>query len=243
MIEVQKGIEPDGLKELREDPMVSGLSPKEAFKMLRNPLKAQVTECLKRDQGQLCVYCMSRIPRDDKDAGIPGTTIEHFIPIDPVDGRDVGQGLDYQNLFAVCHGNTRKHEKGMRRTTSKDTLTCDKHRLNTEFRKISPCRKDTLQSIFYTLDGRIGASDPDVEFDLVDTLNLNCTSAPLIAERKAALDVLLEDIGNVEEGDLHNYCADMLEEFHNERDPKTPYAGILIWYLQTMVNALACSET
>lgn len=90
MIEVQKGIEPDGLKELREDPMVSGLSPKEAFKMLRNPLKAQVTECLKRDQGQLCVYCMSRIPRDDKDAGIPGTTIEHFIPIDPVDGRDVG---------------------------------------------------------------------------------------------------------------------------------------------------------
>lgn len=239
MIEVKKGIEPDGLKELREDPVLSGFSPKEMYAELKNPLKEQVVECLRHDQGQLCVYCMSRIPREDKDPGIAGTTIEHFIPLELKDGRNVGQALDYNNLFAVCHGNVRKRMKGERRVRTTDDLTCDKHRKNVEFRKINPCKKETLQTIFYTLDGRIDASDQDVKFDLVSILNLNCASSPLIAERKAALDALIDDIGNVETKDLHSCCSEMLNAFMDEKDPKTPYVGILIWYLQTMVTALA----
>lgn len=234
MIVVRKGIEPEELRKLREDPMLKGLPPKEAFKMLRNPLKGQVVESLKRDQGQLCVYCMSKIPRDDKEPGMAGITIEHFIPVEPVDGRDVGQGLDYQNLFAVCHGNMKRRVRGTRRTRSTDDLTCDKHRKNIEFKKINPCQEETLQSIFYTLDGKIGADDADVQFDLVNTLNLNCASATLISERKAVLDALIDDLGKIEEDQLHNYCANLLEAFNNEEDPKTPYVGVLIWYLQTM---------
>lgn len=239
MIEIKKETEPDGLRELRENPMLSGLSPKEMFAELKNPLKAQVIESLRHDQGQLCAYCMSRIPREDKDPGIAGTTIEHFIPLDPKDGRNVGQALDYNNLFAVCHGNVKKRMKGMRRIRTTDDLTCDKHRENTEFRKINPCRKETLQTIFYTLDGRIDASDPDVQFDLVNILNLNCASAPLIEERRAALDALINEIGKVDEKYLHSYCLEMLDAFMNEGNPKTSYVGILIWYLQTLVKALA----
>lgn len=171
-----------------------------------------------------------------------GTTIEHFIPVEPKDGRDVGQALDYDNLFAVCHGNVKKRLKGVRRVRTEDDLTCDKHRKNTEFRKINPCKKETLQSIFYTLDGRIDASDPDVQFDLVNTLNLNCASSPLITERKAALDALIHEIGKVDTEYLHTYCAEMLNAFLEEGDPKTPYVGVLIWYLQTMVKALAFCE-
>lgn len=239
MIEVKKGCEPDGLKELREKCLAEGLSPKESFKRLLNPLKGQVMECLKRDQGQLCVYCMSKIPREDKDPGTPGQTIEHFVPLEPEDGRDVGQGLDYQNLFAVCHGNTKRHKKGVRRTSSKDDLTCDKRRENKEFKKIHPCCAETLETIYYTMDGKIGASDPDVEFDLTDTLNLNCVSSPIISERKAALDELMKDMGRIEENDLHKYCMDMLASFTNERDSKTPYVGILIWYLRSLATALS----
>ncbi len=246
MIEVRKSSEPDALKKLREECLAEGLSPRESFRRLQNPLKRQVIECLKQDQGHLCVYCMSRIPREDADPGIPSQTIEHFIPVDPEDGRDVGQGLDYQNLFAVCHGNTKRRMKGIRRTSSKNDLTCDKHRSNKEFRKIHPCRKETLQTIYYTVDGKIGASDMDVEFDLTDTLNLNCVSSPIVSERKAVLDGLLADINeqfgnieNVKKEELHNYCADMLEAFLNEQNSKTPYVGILIWYLQSMVMALA----
>ena len=68
MIVVNKGNEPEGLKVLREECKSAGLSPKASFEMLRKPLKDEVIDCLKRDQGQLCVYCMSRIPRDDKDS-------------------------------------------------------------------------------------------------------------------------------------------------------------------------------
>lgn len=245
MIGVIKGAEPEALKRLREDCLAEGLSPRESYRRLRNPLKSQVLECLKRDQGQLCVYCMSRIPREDKDSGIAGQTIEHFIPLDPEDGRDVGQGLDYQNLFVVCHGNVRRHEKGARSTTSRESLTCDKHRGNIEFRKINPCREETLQSIFYTLDGKIGASDPDVAYDLTETLNLNCFQSPIVSERKAVLDELirdmeteLEEIKIATTESIHKYCNDKLELFLNEQDPKTPFVGILIWYLQSMIAAL-----
>lgn len=238
MIEVKKETEPEGLKKLRESLALSGLSQKDMFAELKNPLKAQIIESLKNEQGHLCVYCMSRIPRKDKDPGIAETTIEHFIPLDPEDGRNTGQALDYNNLFAVCHGNTKRRKKGVRRTRTADDLTCDKHRGNTEFRKINPCKKETLQTIFYTLDGEIDASDSDVRFDLVDTLNLNCISSPLIAERKAALDMLIVELDNVEEENLHSYCLEMLNVFMNEKSPKTPYVGILIWYLQTMITAL-----
>ena len=103
--------------------------------------------------------------------------------------------MDYQNLFAVCHGNTKRRERGVPRTSSKDDLTCDKHRGNTELKKINPCREDTLQTIYYKMDGKIYASDPDVQFDLINTLNLNCVSSPIVAERKAVLDELIEDMG------------------------------------------------
>ena len=239
MIVVKKGLEPDGLKELREDPSVARLAPKDAYKMLMNPLKQEVIDSLKHDQGQLCVYCMCRIPRNDKDPENPGFTIEHFIPLVPADGRDVGQALDYQNLFIVCHGNEKRHKKGTRRDRAGDALTCDKHRKNTEFKKINPCDEATLSSIFYSVtDGKIDSNDPEVRYDLINTLNLNCASSPVVSERKAALDALIYDLGQIEENKLGSYCQKQLEAFLNEKDPKTPYVGILIWYLKTMINAL-----
>ena len=240
MIEVKKGTEPDGLKKLRENPKLKGLSPKNQFKRLKGSLKESVVKSLRHEQGQLCVYCMSRIPREDKEPDMAGTTIEHFIPLVLSDGRDVGQALDYHNLFAVCHGNVKKHVRGERRRTV-DDLTCDKHRGNTEFRKINPCKKETLQTIFYTMDGEIDALDSDVRFDLVDTLNLNY-AATLVGERKAVLDALIAEMGEVEEENLHSYCLKRLNVFMEEEDPKTPYVGILIWYLQTMITKLAHNE-
>lgn len=237
MIPVSKGNEPIELKELRESVKNEGLTPKEEFDRLRNPLKSEVLQVLKRDQGQLCVYCMCKIPREDKDLGIPGETIEHYIPLSPEDGRNVRQALDFQNLFAVCHGNTRAHCRGERRTSSEETLTCDKHRHETEFRKIDPLDAETLKSITYSLDGRIDATDPDVRYDLVVTLNLNCEASPLIGERKAALDSLIGLIGSeIGKESFLSSCTELLEGFRNETDPKTPYAGILIWYLKDMIK-------
>ena len=76
MIVIKKGTEPDELEKLRNECLEMGLSPKESYAMLRNPLKTKVLECLKRDQGQLCAYCMCKIPREDKDPGIMGEMAE-----------------------------------------------------------------------------------------------------------------------------------------------------------------------
>lgn len=233
MIAIQKGSELEGLKQLQQRAIDAGLSPSEAYKSLKNPLKKRVKDKLVEEQGQLCAYCMCRIPRSDVNSEIAPITMEHMIPRNPEDGRNIGQGLDYHNLVAVCHGN-----KGLHGTRAVLDLTCDAHKENDEFKKVNPCKPETLSSIFYTLDGKIDAADPDVQFDLLHILNLNSPSAPLVAERKSALDSLIYAINQVPEDEQLNYCSAVLEDFCAEINPKTPYVGILIWYLQSMILAM-----
>lgn len=233
MIAIQKGQEPEGLESLRRQAAEEGLSPKKAYALLKNPLKKQVRNRLIEEQGRLCAYCMCRIPRSDVDPVITPIIMEHMIPRNTEDGRDVGQALDYHNLVAVCHGNQGPHG-----TKTILDLTCDAHKANDEFRKVNPCRPDTLESIEYTMDGKIDAADPDVRFDLIHTLNLNCPTSPLVAERKAALDHLIDAIGSVPEEEQAEYCAAVLNDFYAETDSKTCYVGVLIWYLKSILSAM-----
>lgn len=240
MIEIKKGVEPQGLAALREKAISRNLNPAQSYELLnrKTSLKREVKKQLVKEQGSLCAYCMCRIPRNDLEENIAPITIEHVIPRNPEDGRDVKQGLDYNNLVAVCSGNRGKH--GSR--TEMD-LTCDAHRGNKEFRRVDPCNAETLKSIVYTLDGKIGARDPDVNYDLVHTLNLNSKKSPLPAERKAALDSLINNIEAIsvemaESAELEWYCQSVLESFYNESEEKTPYSGILIWYLESLLENL-----
>ena len=67
---------------------------------------------------------------------------------------------------------------------------------------------------------------------------LNNTGRISVEKRKAVLDALIEQLGEVEEDNLHNFCVSRLEVFLNEREVKTPYVGVLIWYLKSMIQAL-----
>lgn len=239
MIPIKKSAEPTELTKLRKKAIEKGLSPEEAYNTLKGDTKKIVRQSLLQEQGHLCAYCMCSIPRNDVSAGVAPIRIEHYIPRNPEDGRDVGQGLDYTNLLAVCNGNeadrTQKH--------SYIDLTCDAHRENTEFLKINPCKPETLASICYSVDGKIDATDPDVRTDLVDTLNLNCSASPIVSEREAALSELIMGMGDVDESELIDYCQHKLSDFQNEEDNKTPYQGILIWYLKSILDALTASNT
>ncbi len=234
MIPIKKGTPPQALNELKNRAIRKGLSPKDAYKTLKNPLKTEVLNNLVEEQGHLCAYCMCSIPRRNLDPQISAITIEHFIPESPQDSRDVGQGLDYSNFLAVCNGNTAK--KGKRKYID---LTCDSHRGNKEFKKINPCIPNTLSNIFYTMDGVIGATDPDVKEDIENILNLNCPNSPLVSERKEALTQLTNDMGYMEDkSELLLYCKKRLDAFSNEPGRRTEYVGILIWYLKSMIGAL-----
>lgn len=234
MIPIKKGVAPSELIDLKNKADAMHLSPKRAYDTLKNPLKKKVIKQLVEEQGHLCAYCMCLIPRGDVDPGISPITIEHYVPKSPEDGRDVGQGLDYNNFLAVCNGNTAK--QGKREYID---LTCDKYRGNKEFRKINPCIPDTLKSIYYKMDGTISATDPDVKYDIEEVLNLNCANSSLIAERKEVLSNLIYDMESIEDTTmLLQYCKDRLEVFLNETDKKTAYVGIIIWYLKSMIQAL-----
>lgn len=233
MIPIKKGLPLSDLVLLQQKAQEVGASPEDAFAMLRNPLKGLVRDQLVTEQGGLCAYCMCRIPRNDVGSNIPPIVIEHFIARNPEDGQDVGQGLDYKNLLAVCHGN-----RGVHKTRTLLDLTCDAHRGNTNFRKINPVEPETLTSIFYHIDGRIDARDSDVQYDLIEVLNLNCPTAPIISERKAALDALIQELEDVPEEDFSLYCQTVLNSFLAESDMKTPYVGILVWYLSDLSEKL-----
>lgn len=233
MIPIQKNAEPSGLTRLRENTVTAGLSPESAYKKLKNPLKTKVRDRLVNEQGGLCAYCMCKIPRIDVGPQITPIIIEHMKARNLPSGLNAEQGLDYNNLVATCNGNRASHGK---RTLA--DLTCDAHKENIKLKKVNPCKPETLVTILYTLDGKIDATDPDIKFDLIDTLNLNCPSSPLIAERKSALDSLIADIGKATEEELLQYCTQILEAFDIETTSKTPYVGILIWYLQTLIEAL-----
>lgn len=234
MIPIKRGEPPQELVELQKWAESQHLSPKAAYDALQNPLKEQVRKQLVEEQGGLCAYCMCHIPEVGSEIATH-INIEHFIPRNPEDKRDVGQGLDYQNFLAVCYGNEKGHGGKVRR---KD-LTCDAHRGNTEFRKINPFDPETLKSVYYKKDGSICATDPDVMFDLDTVLNLNSKTAPKLAQRREALDALIDDIGNISgDKELLEYCRTRLRAFLDEDGQKTPYVGILIWQLQRLIDGL-----
>lgn len=156
--------------------------------------------------------------------GVALVTIEHWLPRNPGSREDVGQGLDYRNMFAVCSGN--------RGCGNRKGTTCDARRGNQPI-KVNPCDAGTLRGITYTSAGRIKSSDPEIDEDLNERLNLNSESLSLSETRKQVLQAMLEDIQRKHgTGDISLYCRRKLEKIKEMNDEKIPYVGILIWWLE-----------
>ena len=117
--------------------------------------------------------------------GVSAVTIEHWLPRNPDDKIDVGQGLDYKNMFAVC--------SGRRGCGSEEGMTCDARKGNSEI-KVNPLDAKTLSGITYTANGKIKSSDPIIDEDINIRLNLNGETTSLSENRKQVLDSLLRDI-------------------------------------------------
>lgn len=218
MINIKKGREPAELAEYRR---LKGAS----YENMSGQLKEIILEKLLREQGHLCAYCMRRIPETRRlPAGVPGATIEHWFPRNPEDKDDHGQSLDYKNMLAVCAGN--------RGCGDKENMTCDAKRGN-DILKVDPRNEATLRSLTYTSNGRIKSSDTEIDRDLNVSLNLNCEAISLPENRKQVLNELIKNIKKTHPtGDISQYCKRRLEQLKNMDDPKIPFVGILIWWLE-----------
>ena len=239
MILIEKNSAPPELEMLKKEAEEQGLSDKEAYERLRNPLKNQVREALMREQGHLCAYCMRRIPDErinKEDVDLSNVYIEHWQARSSERKRGENKGLDYNNMLAVCSGNEKAPEatgKHKRRF-----FTCDKKRENAVL-KINPLEAESIESIYYSSDGIIKSFNSDIDNDLNVRLNLNCNTeaVTLPRNRKAVLDAVQADLIS-RDGDFRENCIEQLHIWESERDPKTPYIGIAIWWLKEQIKDL-----
>ncbi|MBR1711756.1 MAG: hypothetical protein IJ719_23530 [Clostridia bacterium] len=243
MILINKRSAPPGLDDLKEAAEKNGLTDQEGYDLLRNPLKTIVRDALMAEQGHLCAYCMRRIPDiriSEEDEDLSGTYIEHWQARSKTNTTSDNKGLDYQNMLAVCSGNEKAPEASGRR--KKRYFTCDKKRGSRPL-KVNPLDVESINSIYYTAQGIIKSDDKAIEEDITKTLNLNCDSDAVLLpqNRKAVLDAVQSEIfEQVEQGnDFLEACTEQLEIWESETDPKTPYIGIVIWWLRDQLGSLS----
>lgn len=206
-----------------------GKTPKEliAHKKQKNASYDNMSKCihgiildsLMQEQGYLCAYCMSRIPQKRR----PPVTIEH---LDPQSKTNTTQALNYSNMVAVCNGN--------RGCGTKKNMTCDASRGNSNL-TVNPLVPSTLSSIQYKPDGIIYSLNKDVNNDLNNILNLNSKRFFLVENRLKALQTMLEGI-NKHKKDRASFCLKLLKMYQSQ-SKKTPYVGILIWWLQKNIKS------
>ena len=235
MILIKKRQAPPELDALKQEAERLGLSDDEGYKRLGNPLKTLVRESLMKEQGHLCAYCMRRIPDEritEEDRDLSNIYIEHWQARSAENKSGENKGWDYRNLLAVCSGNEKAPEA---RKHKRRFFTCDKKRENAPL-KINPLDEKTLETIYYLSDGTIKSTDPEIENDLQNRLNLNCSTeaVTLPQNRKRVLDTIQEDLLR-QEGDLRQNCLEQLHMWESESDPKTPYIGIAIWWLKEQI--------
>ena len=235
MIKISKSQSPKALEDLRISAVEKGLNAGEAYNTLQNPLKSEVKELLMREQGHLCAYCMRRIPDERKlPEGVPNVIIEHWTPRNPLSFDGVAGALDYTNMLAVCSGN-----QGDRTSKRKSRLTCDAKRDN-RLLKVNPLDQSTLDTIYYEVSGKIKSSDIKIDNDLDVILNLNCQvdTVRLPESRKQAVAAIEENIAMLDDEEILTYSKRILANFENETDPKTPYIGIIIWWLKDFIKSM-----
>lgn len=187
--------------------------------------KTKIRKTLLREQGHLCAYCMQRID-------LQNMTIEHYIPQNPSD-REVYDmlSIDYNNMLAVCSGNTNGPHR-------KNDLTCDKHRGNIPL-TVDPRDEYSIAKICYQDDGTIYSLDAEINRDLDETLNLNCEATLFKQNRKSVLDVVKQGIlkRSAENRITKRQLEIMLAKLQTKNDEKyVPFCGIAIWYLRKKLS-------
>lgn len=216
MFYIVKGHEPNSLIKYKKEPYAY-------YDGYKN--KNDVRENLLKEQGYLCAYCMRRIE------SVEDVTIEHYIPQSELKVLGDRAALDYRIMLGVCKRN---------RNCEKKYQTCDAHR-NNEPLTVNPWNENSISLIQYQQGtGIIYSDNSEINKDLNDTLNLNCTESRLPENRKAALDSLKEFlIKKKSSGTWSSSMLENIEKIYADKDGEgkyKEYVGILLWYIRQRIN-------
>lgn len=177
------------------------------------PVKDAIRLSLLQEQGYVCAYCMRRIKQNNM-------KVEHY----RCQNAHKQLQLCYTNLFACCDGNEGNPVKSQTCDTRKGSknLTVD---LLTNTPNIS-------NIISYSTSGKIKSSNATVNSELNDVLNLN--QSRLVANRKALLEAVEEELGKKAGGRTSAEITTLLR-FYTSRDTNQKfkeYYGVAKFYLE-----------
>ena len=214
MIYIRKGNEPRSLIEHR-------CTPGADFDGLD---KTELRDCLLKEQGYLCAYCMKRI-HDEKD-----TKIEHYR------ARNAENQLDYNNLLAVCYGNQINSDGEVR--YGKKRLTCDSMKGNQHL-DINPQNEEDISTIYYDNQGKIYSKNELYQTNIEKVLNLNDPYGYLIRNRKAVIDAMVRKLSVTRSPQeakelLMRWKRKYMSFSYGEEKPE--YLGVIRWYLDKQLR-------
>jgi uncharacterized protein (TIGR02646 family) len=212
MRQINKGIEPVSLTTHRN---------KAHANYDNYPDKDDVRQALCWEQRGICCYCMGPI-----EPLIGKMKIEHFKCQNDFEDED----LIYRNMLGACMGNEGQAEKHQHCDTFKDDKAL-------QFYPPDQLR-DIGASIWYKIDGTIGAYNTDLDTEIEKVLNLN--TAKLKNNRKAVLDAFLRYINKTYMGSklpkptLEKWLAKWNGDSHN--DNLQPYCQVIVYWLRKRLN-------
>ncbi len=218
MIKINKGTEPNTLTQFRANPVNNHNYNGIDFKGQKDCEKQQSGNLrwhLLKEQGYLCCYCLSRI-------GCRHSKIEHFKP----QSKYPQLQIDYKNLFIACSGDsdTKFHcdtRKGDQELSSVDLL------INIENR------------ISYEKTGKIKSSDPSLEKDLIEILNIN--SPVLVEHRKQTYSDFIHLIRKKTSGTWTKFFIRKMINKYQQKNEKGLYAehyDMIIFFLRKKLNRI-----
>lgn len=182
--------------------------------------KRHVRDALLEDQGFLCCYCMRRIDPDKHQV-----RIEHHQCQSSASERD----LDWDNLLVACSGarklRGRAKDDAAARKVPRPQQSCDR-RKGDDAITLNPLTPN-VDAIQYLNDGRMQHSDPQLQEDLEERLNLNVEF--LVSGRLDAREELIERLRR-ELGPEKTWTAAALKRYLDARrsSPRLPqYFGLL----------------
>ncbi len=177
---------------------------------------SDLRDSLLAEQGEICAYCMRRIPVAD--AGTSETTrIEH---IKPQSNLSREEAMDYRNMVICC--------PGAMASTSKKDCHCDRHKGET-FISFTPFDQNFIDTLSYKSDGTIESSNKKYDKELNEVLNLNV--GILKANRKAVRNQLIATLGTRE---WKKSDIEKILKIYSSKDAegkKKEYCGVVVQYL------------
>lgn len=226
MIKIAKGREPKEWTEYRNTPGVDYQSIPE------------LVESLLKEQGNICAYCMRRIPHRDKLYNKDGTNyvltvedhrIEHILSRD----NHPDKKLDYNNMVVCCPGHIGDEDH------------CDRLKGSNDI-SFSPLDSVFISTLSYKTDGEIVSSDKQYNKEINEVLNLNTKLLKL--NRKQSWEIVVKELVAKNKGkqlnktQINQFIAKYSSMHNKDGQMKyIPYCGVVLYNLNKKLRKL-CSQ-